>query len=160
LLEAARVNQAERFVFASTVYVYSDAGSFYRVSKQACENYIEAYRERYGLNYSILRYGSLYGPRADERNAIYGFVKAALEKGKIHYGGRPEAVREYIHVADAARLSVEILQSQYANRHLILTGHERMTVHDLLKMIAEMLPNKVAVEFSETPEDDSHYVMT
>jgi UDP-glucose 4-epimerase len=130
------------------------------VSKRACENYIEAYHERYGLSYSILRYGSLYGPRADERNAIYCFIKQALEEGRINYGGRPEAVREYIHVEDAARLSVEILQPQYANRHLTLTGHERMTVQELLKMVAEMLPGKVAVEFSEAPEDDSHYVMT
>ena len=41
--------KVERVVFASTLYVYSQQGSFYRVSKQAVELLIEAYNERYGL---------------------------------------------------------------------------------------------------------------
>ena len=55
VLEAARVAGARRFVFASTIYVYSESGSFYRASKQAAERFIETYQERYGLDYSILR---------------------------------------------------------------------------------------------------------
>lgn len=61
ILEACRIAQVERYVFASTVYVYSKSGGFYRCSKQACELYIENYNETYDLNYTILRYGSLYG---------------------------------------------------------------------------------------------------
>jgi len=37
ILEAARKHKVSRFLFASTIYVYSELGSFYRVSKQACE---------------------------------------------------------------------------------------------------------------------------
>ncbi|TDI77589.1 MAG: SDR family oxidoreductase, partial [Betaproteobacteria bacterium] len=61
VLEAARLAGSRRFIFASTVYVYSESGSFYRASKQAAERFIETYHERYGLDYTILRYGSLYG---------------------------------------------------------------------------------------------------
>jgi UDP-glucose 4-epimerase len=160
LLEAARLAGVKRFVFASTVYVYSDAGSFYRVSKQACEKYVEAYHDRFGLEYSILRYGSLYGRRTDSTNAIHGFIKQALENRKIVYEGKSDAWREYIHVEDAARLSVEILKPELANRHLILTGPERMTVENLMKMIAEIVPGQVEIEFRPNPKDDSHYVMT
>src|SRR5690625_6572915 len=81
LLNSAVRNNIERLVFASTVYVYSREGGFYRCSKQACENYIEEFRCMYGLNYTILRYGSLYGPRADESNGIYRLLKEALTKG-------------------------------------------------------------------------------
>jgi UDP-glucose 4-epimerase len=70
LLEAARSCGVKRFIFASTVYVYSETGGFYRVSKQACESYIEEYQRRFGLNYTILRYGTLYGRRADARNSV------------------------------------------------------------------------------------------
>ncbi|MGH8672619.1 MAG: NAD-dependent epimerase/dehydratase family protein, partial [Burkholderiales bacterium] len=118
-LEAARQAGGQRFVFASTVYVYSESGSFYRASKQASEQFVEAYHERYGLNYTIVRYGSLYGRRADERNGIFLLLKQALEKKSITYGGSGEAMREYIHVTDAARLSVQILDEAYANRHVI-----------------------------------------
>ena len=58
-LEAGSLAEARRFVFASTIYVYSESGSFYRASKQAAERFIETYHERYGLDYSILRYGSV-----------------------------------------------------------------------------------------------------
>src|SRR4030042_23173 len=83
ILEACRQHRVKRFVFASTVYVYSNAGSFYRSSKQACELIIENYSEVYGLDYTILRYGSLYGPRAGETNWVYKTLKQAVTEGKI-----------------------------------------------------------------------------
>lgn len=158
-LEAARAAGARRFVFASTVYVYSEAGSFYRASKQAAERFVETYQERYGLAFSILRYGSLYGRRADERNGIYRFLKQAVEGGKVHYEGAEDSMREYIHVADAARLSVKVLEPEFANRHLVLTGHERMPVKNLMRMIAEMLPGGVEVRYGGK-QGEGHYVMT
>lgn len=158
-LEAARVVKAERFIFASSVYVYSESGSFYRASKQAAERFVEAYHERYGLPYTILRYGSLYGRRADERNGIFVLLKQALEKKSITYSGSGEAMREYIHVTDAAKLSVNILEAGYANRHIILSGHERMQVKTLMKMVSEMIPDGVELKF-ENQKSEGHYDIT
>ena len=76
-LEAARQAGAKRFLFASTVYVYSRAGGFYRCSKQAGEAYVEEYGRQHGLGYTILRYGSLYGPRATEANGVYRLLRQA-----------------------------------------------------------------------------------
>lgn len=159
-LEAARIAGAKRFIFASTVYVYSESGSFYRASKQASERFIEVYQERYGLDYTILRYGSLYGRRADFRNGIYRLVRQALQEKRISYSGTASAMREYIHATDAAKLSVQILAPEYANRHLVLTGQERMAVKNLMQMIAEMIPGQeTEFEFNENPQP-GHYVMT
>jgi UDP-glucose 4-epimerase len=149
----------KRYVFASSVYVYSNSGGFYRCSKQACELYIENYNEVFSLEYTILRYGSLYGPRADERNAIYRFVKEALEKQKISYLGSPNALREYIHVEDAARSSVDILHPKFANEHIILTGHQPMRVGDLLSMISEILQKPLDLNYQQNPNKD-HYEIT
>ncbi len=162
VLEAARLTKADRFIFASSLYVYSAAGSFYRASKQSAEIFIEAYQEKYGLDFTILRYGSLYGRRADERNAIFCFLKQALEKRRITYHGSPDSMREYIHVADAAKLSVQILNQEYANRHIILTGQERMPVKNLLKMISEMLqkPDQPVDCYFSTVKGYGHYEMT
>jgi UDP-glucose 4-epimerase len=159
ILEACRRAGTRRFVFASSLYVYSKEGGFYRCSKQASEAYIENYQIQYGLEYTILRYGSLYGPRADRRNAIYRFVREALETKRISYYGLPSALREYIHVEDAARCSVEILGPEYANAHLILTGSQPMRVGDLLKMIAQMAGGGISFDFQGDGKR-GHYEIT
>jgi len=159
ILEASKNLGIKRFVFASSAYVFSKSGGFYRASKQASEKFIEAYQERYGLDFTILRYGSLYGRRADERNNIYRLVKGAMQSGKIAYKGTGEELREYIHVHDAAKLSVQVLQEEYANRHIILTGVEKMRVKDLMYMIKEMMDGKVELEFLED-RASAHYKIT
>ena len=159
ILEACHLSRVKRYIFASSVYVYSMSGGFYRCSKQACELYIETYYENYGLEYTILRYGSLYGPRANEKNAIYRFVLQALADKKINYFGSPEALREYIHVEDAAECSVEILKSKYVNQSIILTGHQPMKVGNVLKMIAEMIGEDIQFEYENDP-NNIHYLIT
>jgi UDP-glucose 4-epimerase len=158
-LEAARINGAQRFIFASTVYVFSDRGSFYRASKQSAERFVEAYRERYGLTYTILRYGSLYGRRADERNFIHKVINQALSEGKVRYQGTGQELREYIHVADAARLSVKALDDSYKNQHLILTGIEKLRIEELFTMLREMLGGKLDIEFDKLAMP-THYTIT
>ena len=159
VLEACRKAKVKRFIFASSLYVYSKAGGFYRCSKQASELYIENYHQVYGQEYTILRYGSLYGPRADMRNAIYRFVREALETGRISYYGHASALREYIHAEDAAMASVEILGPEYANTNLVLTGNQPMRVGDVLKMIAEMLGKDVTFDFL-SDDQSGHYEIT
>lgn len=159
VLEAARLAGARRFIFASSVYVYSKSGSFYRASKQAAERFIETYHECYGLDYSILRYGSLYGRRTDTRNGIYRMLHEAVEKHSITYQGSGEAIREYIHVEDAARMSVQVLAPEFANRHLILTGQERMRIKDVMTMISEIMPWPVELHFDEA-NAVHHYEVT
>ena len=109
ILEACRKYKVKRFIYASTVYVYSREGGFYRCSKQASEQLVEEYQRTYGLDYTILRYGSIYGPRSDEQNGIYCIIRDAIKKGIVRYKGHPEAIREYIHIEDVALASVIML---------------------------------------------------
>jgi UDP-glucose 4-epimerase len=160
VLEAARRAKVKRFVFSSTVYVYSGEGSFYRASKQACEAYIEEYQHHYGLDYTILRFGSLYGPRADDSNGLYRLLREAARTGRIRYYGEPEDSREYVHVADAARLSVDILAPEYANQHLTITGHYPMRARDLFTMFSEILGREIRVEYARPDTPDLHYRIT
>ena len=159
ILEACRVNKIYRYVYASTVYVNSREGGFYRCSKRAAEQYVAQYQESYGLNYTILRYGSLYGPRSDEHNGLWRVVKGAIDTGKISYNGSAEAMREYIHVADAAQASVAALGDDFCNEHVVLTGQEPMRVMDLLKMLAEILGMSQDVEFVDS-DHAGHYIRT
>lgn len=160
VLEACRHAGVKRFMFASTIYVYSDRGSFYRVSKQATEAIVEAYRERFHLDYTILRYGSLYGERAQVWNGLKKYVSQAFREGKIVYKGTGRERREYIHVSDAARLSVDALDPKYVNHSLTLTGYEVFESQQLLKLIEEIIGKKIEIVFLDLPEKNDHYEMT
>jgi UDP-glucose 4-epimerase len=106
-----------------------------------------------------LRYGSLYGPRADERNFVYRIIKQTLTEKKIIREGDGEEIREYIHVYDAAKSSLEVLSDEFVNQYVIITGNHQTKVKDLLLMIKEMLDNKVEIEYT-TPKDNFHYEIT
>jgi len=159
LLEAARKAKIKRYIFASSLYVYSKAGSFYRSTKQSCELIIDTYREEFGLPYTILRYGSLYGPRADQKNFIFRILNQALRERKITREGDGEEIREYIHVYDAAKSSVDVLSADFENQHVIITGNQQMKVRDFLMMVKEVLNNEIIVEFV-TPTNNLHYEIT
>jgi len=159
LLEASRLANIKRFVFGSSAYVYSDSGYFYRSSKQACESFIENYSALFGLKYTCLRYGSLYGTRADERNSIFRLIQQALKDNKVVYRGTGDELREFIHVRDAAEISVNILETEYENQCITLTGNEKMRYHDLLEMIREMIGSHVAIEILPSNRK-AHYKIT
>jgi len=162
VIEACISAKVEKLVFASTVYVYSDKGSFYRVSKQAVELLLENYHREYGLNYTTMRYGSLYGPRSQEWNGLKKFVVQAVKNKKIAYPGTGEERREYIHVKDAASLSVKALDERYNNQCLTLTGTQVMTTRQVLTMVREILNEPVELDFvpSGSTYDLFHYQMT
>ena len=160
LMSAILDQPIKRFIFASSAYANSLKGSFYGVSKLCSEKIIEEYARRYNLKFSIVRYGSLYGDRANHHNGVYRMLRAALEDGVIHHKGDGSEVREYIHAADAARLSVDVMTSlEFENRHIILTGVERLEQRDLLRLIQEMLDDSVEIKYVE--EDyQGHYKVT
>lgn len=147
ILEACRRHTVKRFVFASSVYVYSNLGSFYRSSKQACEKIIQNYQEEFDLDFTILRYGSLYGPRANHFNAIQNYIEQAINEKRMTRYGDGQELREYIHVLDAAEGSTQILQEAYRNQFVMLTGSQTRRVRDVLLMISEMTDGEVKVEF-------------
>jgi len=71
ILEASRRNNIERFIYASSAYAMSDKGSFYGISKLTSEKLIEEYYKKFGLKFTIIRYGSVYGDREFYNNYIY-----------------------------------------------------------------------------------------
>ncbi len=159
VLESCRHHDVARFVFASTVYVNSREGGFYRCSKKAAEEYIQEYQHVYDMDYTILRYGSLYGPRAPDSNSLRVILGQAISDGVIRYGGSPEEIREYVHVEDAARASVSILGESYRNRTVVVTGLESIKMSDLLAMCAEILGLPQNIEYLEDSQT-GHYTRT
>jgi UDP-glucose 4-epimerase len=161
LLEAMREHGVSRLLFASTAYVYSREGGFYRCSKQACESYIEEYGRTFGLRYTMIRYGSLYGPRADASNGVYRLLRTAMAEGRLAYSGGPDDIREYIHVEDAARLSADVLDATYEGQHVTLTGASPTRAADLFMMFQEILGRRIDIDYRHLEGPGSgHYAVT
>ena len=160
ILEALRSVGVKRFVFASTMYVYSPYGSYYRASKQAAETIIEAYSEAYDIQYTFLRYGSLYGPRSQDWNGLRRYIKQIIRHGELSYDGSGREKREYIHVQDAARLSVDILDHEHENKAVTVTGTQIMSSGDLLEMIFEISGKAPRIKYIDSDRHDYHYTMT
>jgi UDP-glucose 4-epimerase len=148
-LEACKKYQVKRFVYASSAYAMSDKGSFYGISKLTSEKLVEEYYKKFGLEFTIVRYGSVYGERDYHNNYIYNLVKEAMTTGKINHSGDGEEIREYIHAADVAKMAVQVVEdTAFINEHIILTGVESMQRKNLFFMINEMLGNTIDISFS------------
>ena len=162
VIESCIKNDVERLVFSSTIYVHSDLGSFYRVSKQCSELIIDSYCDADKLNATIIRFGSLYGTDANEFNSIANMVNSAITDGKIIRNGTGEEEREYINIADASRIcrvlienTDEIDRCQY----VMATGYQKFKIKEITKLINSMLGGNIDVEFTGH-KNNEHYDIT
>ena len=159
ILESCRKYNIKRFIFSSSIYVYSNHGSFYRTTKQSCELFVENYLEEFNLNYTILRYGSIYGIRANRFNFIGNIIKQALLNKEIVRKGDGQEIRDYINVIDAARLSVDVLGAEYVNQHVMITGTQTRKVSEVLEMVKEIFNDEIKVTY-DNENYDGHYQIT
>ncbi len=151
ILEAAAEAGVSRFMHASSVYVFSKGGSVYRTTKQASEKLVVDLSYQLGLSSTILRFGSLYGPRADSQNAILRLITEAVQKRRIDFWGDGTEIREYVHITDAAALAVTALDPKYAEKALHITGRERLSTLELLQMIDEILGGGIEIVLRDEP---------
>lgn len=160
ILEACKKHKVKRFVYASSAYAMSDKGSFYGISKLTSEKLTEEYYKKFGLEFTIIRYGSVYGERDYHNNYIYNLVKQAMTTNKINHSGDGEETREYIHAADVAKLAIQVIENdEFINEHIILTGVERIHRKDLFEMINEILGNKLEINLNDDGYHN-HYKIT
>ena len=135
VLEACVQEKIERFIFSSSVYVYSEFGGVYKSTKQACELLIEDYNKMHDLGYTILQLGSVYGPGAKQINLISRLINEALSLKEIHHYGTGEEVRQYIYVKDVVQAAATSIDNNYKNKKIILLGNERITISELMDKI-------------------------
>ena len=136
VLEAARRAGVGRVVYASTIWVYSDTerrlleeslplrppAHLYTATKLAGELYCHSYHELYGLEYTILRFGIPYGPRARPAAVIPAFVARALAGEPLVVAGDGRQSRRFVYVEDLADGVVRALAPVAANRVYNLVG--------------------------------------
>lgn len=139
ILQACADYKVKKFILASSIYANTSQGGFYRVSKQACEIMAMEYSKVYNLNFTILRFGSIYGPRSNLKNGLLKIVYDSIKKKKLIYRGTNKAVRSYIHVKDAAKSSVEILANKFNKKVVLIKGKKEIKITNLLLILKKIL---------------------
>ena len=170
LLDAARRTGCRRIVLASTVWVYGAtagqgersedapvsldrAGHVYVSTKLAAEMLVHSYREMYGQEFTILRYGIPYGPRMREALVVARFVRAALEGSPITIAGTGEQQRSYVYVEDLADAHVRALAPAAANQTLALEGGTPVSVREIADVVCSLV-RPVPVRYAEARAAD------
>ena len=162
VLEAARRVGVNRVAYASTIWVYSDCVSdvvdeetllappshLYTSTKLAGELYCKAYQELYGVDYTILRFGIPYGPRAREAAVIPAFVNKALAGDPLTLAGDGLQSRKFVYVEDLADGVAAGLDAAAVNRVYNLASDESVTIKQIAETIQELMGG---VEIVYTP---------
>ena len=154
LLDAARAEGVQRFVYASTVWVYGNAvdGSavtedtplllpthLYTATKLAGEMYTRSYDELYGVPQTILRFGIPYGPRARAAAVLAAFVQRAREGEPLSIAGDGAQTRQFVYVEDLAEGIVASLAPQAVGRTYNLVRDETVSIRQIADVVRELV---------------------
>jgi len=113
----------------------------YGIAKLSVENYIRFYAENKGLNYGIMRYANVYGPRQNSKGeagvvAIFAEKMLAGEHPVIHGDGHQ--TRDFVYVSDVVAANLLVLQSDRNDTYNVGTGRQT-TVNEIFKLVQECL---------------------
>jgi UDP-glucose 4-epimerase len=153
VLETARRSGVDRVVYASTIWVYSDTpgdvheedaalcapAHLYTATKLAGELYCRSYRELYGLDYTVLRFGIPYGPRARPAGVVAQFVARALAGEPLVVAGDGRQSRRFVYVEDLADGVVRALRPAAADRTYNLVGSEDTTIAEIAESVRDIV---------------------
>ena len=156
ILDAARCVGVDRVLLASTVWVYgatvglgerteaapidlASTGHVYVATKLAAEMLVHSYREMYGQQFTILRYGIPYGPRMRDALVVARFVQAARRGEPITIAGTGEQQRNYVYVEDLADAHVRALAPAAAGQTLALEGGAPVSVREIADTVCSLV---------------------
>lgn len=86
----------------------------YGATKYMLELYLYMFQQSYGLDYSILRYPNVYGPRQDpagEAGVVAVFTGLMLRDQPVTIFGSGEQARDFVYVEDCARANLLLLEN-------------------------------------------------
>jgi len=150
MLDAAQQHKVKRFIYASSTYVYSDHGHLYTTTKRCCEGLVKNWHTLYGLPYTILRFGTIYGPGS--RSVVGIFVKKALAGEPLTVEGRGEQTRRFVYIDDIIEGCVAAMNESARNQTYTLVGEEPVSIAKIAELCSAYGSHKI--DYLPAREDD------
>ena len=170
VLRACVDNKVKRIIFSSTSWVYSECEedfvseddtclnanngtNIYSATKICGEVLIRSYQKSYNLDYTICRYGTIYGEGSNPRTAVSTFIQKAINEETITITSN--GYRNFIHVKDLAH-TISCIPDKLddtKNETINIDGVNGISLLQIVDYIKEKIPNlKVVVELSDVKE--------
>ncbi len=158
VLEAARRNGVEKLVYTSSIGAYASAEQFFETenrdgppmdmypgwAKRIAELQIAAYREQYGLDWSIVRPCNVYGPgdNFDPKNAmVIPTLMMRIHRGEnpVKVWGDGSAIRDFAFSRDVAMGTIQALYYGTRGDFVNLGSGVGYTVRELVETLKEFI---------------------
>jgi UDP-glucuronate 4-epimerase len=161
LLEAARRQPVERFLFASSSTVYGRGApapfvedaplgiptSPYGASKRAAEVLGFTYHQVFGVPFTSLRLFNVYGPRLRPELSLAAFTRAILDDQPLVLYGDGSIRRDFTHVEDICRGLLAALRAQGLAGQAINLGHDQpVSIRRLIELVEEAAGRPARIE--------------
>ena len=159
LLELCRRQGIEKFVLASTSSIYGANAPLptaetadsshplqpYAATKKGAEAMCHVYHFLYGIDVTIVRYFTVYGPAGRPNMSMFRFVQCISEGKPIQLLGDGNQTRGFTYIDDIARGTVLALKP-VGFEIVNLGGHESMSINELIAMLEKAIGRKAIVE--------------
>ena len=124
----------------------------YGGSKLACEIMINSFHKQYGLDYQIIRYHNIYGPRMGTKHVMPQFIKRAKDKQNPFSIFGAIQTRAFCYVEDAVRSTLDLGLS--TNQGIFHIGNEKeeIDILSVAKIINEWYENDIEYLIEEAPQ--------
>lgn len=169
ILEGCRKGNVQKIIFSSTSAVYGNLQkaaideqdlaapiSYYGLSKLSAERYIQLYQTLYGLDYTILRYGNIYGPRqtAKGEGGVIAVFMDRIKNGtslKIHGDGKQ--TRDFVYVEDVVKANIAAM-TRGNNEIFHVSTNKPTSINDLAEILIQLHPESLETVHSDSRTGD------
>lgn len=157
ILEAARKTDVKKIIYSASAAIFGEPEylpidekhslnmiSNYGVSKHTVEHYLKVYKKLYDMDYIILRYSNVYGPRQDssgEGGVVAIFCEKIIKNESPYIFGDGTQTRDFVYVKDVARANLMAIKSNKIGVFNVCTN-TKISVKKLFYCIKNIIDNK------------------
>ncbi|HEY5730822.1 MAG TPA: SDR family NAD(P)-dependent oxidoreductase [Anaerolineales bacterium] len=167
MLELCKQNAVKKFIIASTSSIYGEDPPYptpesapsseplqpYAASKKGAEAMSHAYHHLYGIDVSVVRYFTVYGPAGRPDLALFRFVQWISEGRPVRVNGDGEQSRGFTYIDDIARGTILALKP-VGYEVINLGGHEVITINNLIRLIEDIVGKEATVRYGPADSAD------
>ena len=172
ILKSAKKYGIKKFMPASTAAVYGIPKklpvdeeheticlSFYGLSKLTMEKYTELF----GVDYIILRFANVYGPRQSahgEAGVVAIFADKMKNNEEIIIDGDGEQTRDFVYVEDIAKACLCAIESDVKNEIINISTNMAISINKLFSIMKDKCNYKKTASYGAIrPGDIKHSIL-